>query len=394
MIIAYLFREGGIAWIPFLSYEKRIFSYLLKCGGIWDEDRFMFIFQNGINPQSLNEIINIVCVVTINKYNNSYQVYYYGLLENVCKSNISFSALTAAHYNDTPEIKIINQKNKEISSNCFSDAWCQKLINEMRSRKYSIKTQDAYVYYNKKICLTLKKKPEDIDADDVKKYLSLMENDKNYSASSLNLSISALKFFYKNVMGSCIVKDQKRPNQNKSLPMILSSEEIKKVLNLIKNPKHRLLIMLVYSSGLRVNEVVTLKKEHIDLSRKVIFIKSGKGRKDRYTMLSDKAAFFINKYFECFNIDNWIFPGQKEEKHLSVRAAQHIFSNAVEKASIDKKISIHNLRHTFATHLLETGIDIRYIQSLLGHANLRTTERYTHVAKRNVLNIKSPLDSI
>ncbi|MCL2277603.1 MAG: tyrosine-type recombinase/integrase [Treponema sp.] len=290
-----------------------------------------------------------------------------------------------------PETKIIN---KEIASNYFSDHWCQKLINETRSRKYSVKTQDAYVYFNKKICLTLKKKPEDIDAEDVKKFLAFMENDKNYSASSLNLSISALKFFYNNVIKSGIVKDQKRPNQDKSLPMILSSEEIKKVLNMIKNPKHRLLIMLVYSSGLRVNEVVTLKKEHIDLSRKVIFVKSGKGRKDRYTMLSDKAAFFINKYFECFNIDNWIFPGQKEEKHLSVRAAQHIFNNAVKKASIDKKISIHNLRHTFATHLLETGIDIRYIQSLLGHASLRTTERYTRVAKRNVLSIKSPLDSI
>jgi site-specific recombinase XerD len=161
-----------------------------------------------------------------------------------------------------------------------------------------------------------------------------------------------------------------------------------------KNPKHRLLLMLVYSSGLRVSEVVALKREHIDLSRKIIFVKEGKGRKDRSTLLSEKAARFIEEYYSFYNIEKWLFPGQCPNRPLSIRSAQHIFDKAVRRACITKDISIHGLRHTFATHLLENGTDIRYIQSLLGHASLRTTERYTHVARRSLLNIKSPLDTI
>jgi site-specific recombinase XerD len=152
--------------------------------------------------------------------------------------------------------------------------------------------------------------------------------------------------------------------------------------------------MLAYSSGLRVSEVVALKREHIDLSRKVIYVRLGKGRKDRNTILSEKAAHFIEEYFNFFQIEKWLFPGQPPSHPLSIRSAQYIFDKALRHAEINKKISIHNLRHTFATHLLESGTDIRYIQSLLGHANLRTTERYTHVARRSILNIRSPLDTI
>jgi site-specific recombinase XerD len=152
--------------------------------------------------------------------------------------------------------------------------------------------------------------------------------------------------------------------------------------------------MLVYSSGLRVSEVVVLKREHIDLSRKVVNIKTGKGRKDRCTVLSEKAALFVSEYFGSFRIQTWLFPGQPASRHLSIRSAQHIFEKSALRAGITKQISIYGLRHTFATHLLASGTDIRYIQALLGHASIRTTERYTHVARRNILSVKSPLDSI
>ncbi|MCL2802077.1 MAG: site-specific integrase [Treponema sp.] len=282
----------------------------------------------------------------------------------------------------------------------FSKYWQDRLENEMRVRKFSVKTQNTYIYFNKLICRTFQKFPEDIYNEDITEFLALLEKDKNYSASSMNLTISALKFFYRNVFKSDIVKEQKRPYQNKNLPVILSEKEIVKVLSLEKNPKHKLLLMLVYSSGLRVSEVVALKKEHIDLSRQAVFIRQGKGRKDRYTMLSEKAAEFLKWYYEYYRIDKWIFPGQQaaskqqNTRHLSVRAAQSIFYKAIKRAKIHKEASIHGLRHSFATHLLENGTDIRYIQSLLGHSNLRTTERYTHVARRSVLKIKSPLDSI
>jgi site-specific recombinase XerD len=160
-----------------------------------------------------------------------------------------------------------------------------------------------------------------------------------------------------------------------------------------KNPKHRLLLMLTYSSGLRVSEVVALKKEHIDVKRKTILIRDGKGRRDRYTLLSDRAAQFIGDYCAIHNIEGWLFPGIPVQHHLSVRSAQNIFDKALHNAEIQKAISIHSLRHTFATHLLESGTDIKYIQELLGHSSLKTTQRYTHVARRSLLRIQSPLDT-
>ena len=208
------------------------------------------------------------------------------------------------------------------------------------------------------------------------------------------MAISALKFFYNKILRSDIVKDQRRPRHDKRLPMVLSKDEVMKILNAEKNLKHRFLLTLVYSSGLRVSEVVALKKEHIDLSRKVIYIKRGKGRKDRCTLLSEKAARLFAEYCKITEIKNWLFPGQPATSPLSIRSAQKIFEKATHQADIHKEVSIHSLRHTFATHLLENGTDIRYIQNLLGHSSLRTTERYTHIAKGSILNIISPLDAM
>jgi site-specific recombinase XerD len=210
----------------------------------------------------------------------------------------------------------------------------------------------------------------------------------------MNLAISAIKFFFREIMGNKDITGRHRPRQDKRLPMVLSKDEINKILAMENNPKHLLLLMLVYSSGLRVSEVVSLKMENFDISRKVIYVKQGKGRKDRCTILSEKAASLISGYCGFFGIKDWLFPGQPPTSHLSIRSAQHIFDKAVYRAGISKNISIHGLRHTFATHLLENGTDIRYIQALLGHSSIRTTERYTHIAKGNILNIKSPLDSI
>ena len=220
-----------------------------------------------------------------------------------------------------------------------------------------------------------------------------MEKSQKYSASAINLAISAFKFFFKNVLKNDCISERHRPREDERLPVVLSKDEITKILDMENNPKHRLLLMLAYSSGLRVSEVVSLKKEHIDLSRKAIYVQQGKGRKDRCTLLSEKAARFINEYLALHNIKTWLFPGQNTSRHLSIRSAQYIFDKAIRHAKISKKVSIHSLRHAFATHLLENGTDIRYIQELLGHSSLRTTERYTHVARGSILRIQSPLDS-
>ena len=152
--------------------------------------------------------------------------------------------------------------------------------------------------------------------------------------------------------------------------------------------------MIAYASGLRVSEVVNLRKENVDFSRKVIRIIGGKGRKDRDTIMSALALETLELYYKQYKITDWLFPGAYPGKHISIRTAQHIFENALKRANIGKKASIHSLRHSFATHLLEGGIDITYIGELLGHKSITTTVRYTQVARRRTLSIKSPLDTI
>jgi len=225
-------------------------------------------------------------------------------------------------------------------------------------------------------------------------YASTIEKDRIYSAASMNLAISSMKFFYKEVIQRDILREQRRPRQDKRLPVILSKYEIKKIITCERNLKHRLLLMMVYTSGLRVGEVVRLKRQDIDIRRKLINIRSAKGRKDRYTLISDMVINTLQDYYSKYEITNWLFTGADPEKHLVIRSVQQIFKHALKKAKIEKPASIHSLRHSFATHLLESGTDLRYIQELLGHSSVRTTERYAHVAKRRTLAITSPLDTI
>lgn len=185
-----------------------------------------------------------------------------------------------------------------------------------------------------------------------------------------------------------------RPKKENKLPDVLSQEEVLGILGCIKNPKHKALMLIVYSSGLRVGEVVRLKIADVDSKRMLIHVRDAKGRKDRFTMLSKQALVYLRSYFKAFRPEIWLFPGDKEEDHLSERTAQRIFENARQKSDIMKKVSIHSLRHSFATHLLEEGTDLRYIQELLGHSSSKTTEIYTHVSKRDITKIQSPLDRL
>jgi site-specific recombinase XerD len=279
------------------------------------------------------------------------------------------------------------------SSEYFSQDLKKKLETELRSRKYSAKTRIAYIHYNQSLCRWLKKPPQSVIPEDIKRYLAYQETEKQFSASTLNLALSAFKFFYREILKHDIVNEQRRPRQDKRLPIVLSRSEIQAILEAETNPKHHLLLMLVYSSGLRVSEVVNLKRRDIDLKRKAIIITLGKGRKDRYTLLSDQVTKYLAYYYSINDINTWLLPGAIPGQHLSIRSAQSICTQALKKAGIQKAASIHSLRHSFATHLLENGTDIRYIQELLGHVSLRTTERYTHVARRKTLKIISPLDS-
>jgi site-specific recombinase XerD len=211
--------------------------------------------------------------------------------------------------------------------------------------------------------------------------------------STIRLIKASLDFLIKNVFEKNIAIEKiPYPKKKKTLPKVLSKEEIKIIFNETKNQKHRLIIQLIYSSGIRLNELINLKREHIDPSRKIIFISQGKGKKDRLTILSDKLSKELFDYICKTDFKTkYLFESSRGKKY-SQKAIQKILENSSKK--LNKKVTPHMLRHSFATHLLESGTDIRYIQRLLGHKNLKTTQIYTHVANSDLSKIKSPLDNL
>ena len=390
MDVIYLFYKDGTFSLPMYGYDKELFCAIAKCRRTrFDSPSHTFCIENTKTGRpDIKKTLEKRAYALVNEATGSISVRNFfsrtqetgALQETPSPSADSFPATPSNEPADAVEH--------------FPQRWIEKLETELRARKYSPKTRAAYANHNKALCRFSRKPPEEITPDDMQKYLAHMEKEKKLSASSMNLAISSFKFFYGAVMKQAVACEQRRPKHDKKVPVVLSRTEIKKMLDTKTNPKHRMLLMLVYSAGLRVNEAVRLKKEHIDLSRKTIKIASGKGRKERYTLLSDNVCHLIKDYYAAFNIETWIFPGAKGKSHLSVRSAQYICEDALRAAGIDKGASIHSLRHTFATHMLENGTDIRYIQELLGHNSIRTTERYTHVARRGHLRITSPLDSL
>ncbi len=270
----------------------------------------------------------------------------------------------------------------------------EDLRRELLSRKYSYKTIKGYIYFNRDFLNFIGKNPSEIVDNDIKDYLVYLAEEKQSATSTLNQAINALKFYYGTMLKKKFLYDIKRPRKDKKLPVVLSQEEVAKILNSVDNLKHRAILMLTYSAGLRVGEVVRLKIEDIDGKRMLIHIKGAKGRKDRYTLLSEKALEILRQYWRKYKPEKWLFGGAKEGRYLSIRSVDKIFRNACDKAGIKKDVSVHTLRHSFATHLLEGGTDLRYIQELLGHAHSKTTEIYTHVSTKSLGKITSPLDTL
>ncbi len=272
----------------------------------------------------------------------------------------------------------------------------EKAINqyilEMQLRGYSAKTIKSYKNHFMRFYHFSNSKINYIKEDDAKSYIAVLIQGQNVSFSYINQAINSIKLYNKLVHKDLWVLDLPRPSKDKHLPNILSKEEVNKILNDITNVKHRAILYLVYGSGLRVGEVIKLKIEDINKDRMMIKVNQGKGRKDRYTLLSEKALALLKIYYQAYKPKDWLFEGAKQDEHITERSVQHVFERALKKAGINKKATVHTLRHCFATHLLESGVDIRYIQELLGHASSKTTEIYTHVSNRALKNIKSPLD--
>lgn len=218
-----------------------------------------------------------------------------------------------------------------------------------------------------------------------------MLDDKAKSHAYVNQVISSIKFFFNDVLKyQNKTSNLPRPKKEHKLPEVLTNE----ILNSVLNTKHKVLLLVTYSAGLRVSEVVNLKVTDIDSERMLIHIKQGKGRKDRYTLLSAITLDMLRQYVRQYRLKNWLFPGEIDEKPLTERSAQKIFETACKRSGIIKNVSIHSLRHSFATHLLEAGTDLRYIQELLGHTSSKTTEIYTHVSEKSIAKIQNPADSL
>jgi site-specific recombinase XerD len=264
-----------------------------------------------------------------------------------------------------------------------------KLSQEMKLRGFSQKTVKSYLYYITAMLHFANKGPKNITGDNVRNYLELLA-DKGRSSSTLNTAYSALKFYFEKILRRKFFTNIPRRKKNKKLPEVLSREEVAKIFKNIINVKHKLLLGLIYSSGLRVSESVNVKVCDLDFQNKILKVRQSKGAKDRITILSDKIVGVLEKYIKNKKPDDYVFESIQGGK-LTERSAQKIFAQALEKSKINRKASCHSLRHSFATHLLENRTDIRYIQELLGHARIETTQIYTKVANSTIKNIKSPL---
>lgn len=268
-------------------------------------------------------------------------------------------------------------------------------IDKLKEIRYSKNTLDTYTdLFEEFINYYANKSLPDITEDEIVAFLRYLVNIRKVSTSYQNQSINAIKFYYERVLGGKRkIYFIERPIKENYLPEVLSEEEISQLIKTIQNIKHRAIIMTIYSGGLRISELINLKIKDINSDRMQLRISQSKGKKDRYTLLSKKTLLILRQYFKEYKPNQWLFEGEGQRQY-SCRAIQNILRIAVIKAGIKKHVTVHTLRHSFATHLLEHGTELRYIQSLLGHSNSKTTEIYTHITTKGFNQIKSPLDEI
>ncbi len=271
----------------------------------------------------------------------------------------------------------------------------EEYILKLKELHNSENTVRVYSSAFEQFCNYYKDLPlENISQDQITKYMQHLVIDRKVSSSYHNQAINAIKFYFERVLnGDRKIYLLDRPRKEQKLPVVLNQEEVKQLLKCIDNLKHKALVMLVYSSGLRLSEIVGLKIKDLDSVQMQIRVQQGKGKKDRVTILSERVLEILRRYFQQYQPKEWLFEGADGGQY-SKRSAQQIVKDAARKAGIKKKISIHTLRHSFGTHLLESGTNLRYIQSLLGHESIKTTEIYTHITLKGFDQLRSPMDDL
>jgi site-specific recombinase XerD len=279
-----------------------------------------------------------------------------------------------------------------------SDATLQRVKDALTLRGYSPRTRKVYLGHLRRFLEWFgggtPRLPSD-PAEQGQAYILELIQRRGISRSYQNQIVSALRFMCETVLGEPkLALKIPRPRKERHLPAVLSPGEVARMLKKARSPKHRAILMLIYSAGLRVGEVVRLKPPDLDLERGLVRVHRGKGRKDRYTLLARRAVEAVRIYRDAYPTHPWLFPGDRPERHLTTRSVQRVVRNAAAAAGIEKHVTAHTLRHSFATHLLEKGTNLRIIQELLGHKSARTTQVYTHVARSTLEAVRSPLDDL
>lgn len=292
---------------------------------------------------------------------------------------------------------LIFQKKHPLISNEESDTLIQvpkSYTDLLIRRRYSKSTIKTYSSFFKDFIKFLNKKPlQKVTESDIRKYQDYLVREKKIAISSQNQAINAIKFYFEKVLGGEKRNYYiERPRKERKLPNILSENEVFSILKVTKNIKHKFIISLLYSSGLRISELINLRKTDVLLEKNLLFVRGGKGKKDRTTIFAENLKKLLALYLENYKPNYWLFEGYSR-KQYSTTSIVNIIKKSTKLAMIERNVTAHMFRHSFATHMLEQGIDLRYIQSILGHESSKTTEIYTHVTSKFLAKIKSPLDT-
>ena len=293
----------------------------------------------------------------------------------------------------------LNSKKEKTTLSALSEDATQHLVrfeNYLNSKRYSVRTIKTYsdslrtfFRFHHDTCI------ERLGVEDVIHFNNDYILKNGLSQSFQNQVINAIKLFYRNRFNRFMeLEHLHRPRREKRLPNVLSKEEVKAILDAPTNLKHRAMLSLIYACGLRRSELLNLTLKDIHSDRKLLLVRQSKGKKDRVVPLSEKLIAMLREYYKAYKPTNWLFEGQSAGEKYGERSIQLVLNQALEKASIKKPAALHWLRHSYATHLLENGTDLRYIQELLGHNSSKTTEIYTHVSTKNLQQIKSPFDDL
>lgn len=328
------------------------------------------------------------------------------MLENVMKIA---GELNISVHNELPErylskYKALNKKETQLRNlreglrqqvPAVAQTYTLTMIDYLLAQNYSANTIKNYTNaFNLFLRINRYENPDELTETQLVRHLAWM-SEQGLSASSLAMLVNALLYYYRTVLKRDAFEIRiPRPRKEHHLPAVLTKEECLRIFSYVDNPKHKLLLLIGYGAGLRRSEIVSLKWADILFDQHQIHVKQGKGKKDRIVMLPYSIVEYLRNYRQLYPSDNWVFEGQYKGEALSARTVQQVMANAVAKAGLEKKATVHTLRHSFATHLLESGTDIRYIQQLLGHASIKTTMVYTHITPKAERKIISPLDSL